>query len=301
MSKMKIMIAYDGSTSAGAMLDDLKNAGLPREAEALVVSVGEVWTAPAPGYVMIETVQADIPFRIKEAEKLAVRASERLKKIFPRWKISAEAYVGSPSHEILSRAEEWQPDLITVGSQGHSAVGRFIFGSVSQKIVTEAHCSVRIARGRVLEDGDRIRIIIGLDGSPGSEIAADAVSKRSWPEGTEVLLVTSIGSFAAADAGFGKVRASDGFNFAGKNESYAHYMQPIQQAIETKLRDCGLKTSAAIRSGDPRQVLIDEAEGWGADAIFVGSRGFGRFKRFLLGSVSTAIVARAHCSVEVVR
>jgi nucleotide-binding universal stress UspA family protein len=47
-------------------------------------------------------------------------------------------------------------------------------------------------------------------------------------------------------------------------------------------------------------LLIAEAESWGADCIFVGARGMGRIGRFLLGSVSSAVAARAHCSVEVV-
>lgn len=39
---MKILIGYDGSASADAALDDLRRAGLPREAEALIVSVGDL-------------------------------------------------------------------------------------------------------------------------------------------------------------------------------------------------------------------------------------------------------------------
>ena len=39
---MKILIGYDGSASADAALDDLRRAGLPREAEALIVSVGDM-------------------------------------------------------------------------------------------------------------------------------------------------------------------------------------------------------------------------------------------------------------------
>ena len=48
-------------------------------------------------------------------------------------------------------------------------------------------------------------------------------------------------------------------------------------------------------------MLIAEAESWGADRIFVGARGMGGIDRFLLGSVSSAVAARAHCSVEVTR
>lgn len=53
--------------------------------------------------------------------------------------------------------------------------------------------------------------------------------------------------------------------------------------------------------GPPRSVILDEAESWGADLIVVGSHGYGRWERFLLGSVSQSIVSHAKCSVEVVR
>ena len=43
---MKILIAYDGSGAAEAALDDLISAGLPDEAEVLVMSVAEVWLPP---------------------------------------------------------------------------------------------------------------------------------------------------------------------------------------------------------------------------------------------------------------
>ena len=44
---MRILIGYDGSESADAALDDLRRAGLPREVEALIVSVGEVMMPPS--------------------------------------------------------------------------------------------------------------------------------------------------------------------------------------------------------------------------------------------------------------
>ncbi|MBO0799053.1 MAG: universal stress protein, partial [Blastocatellia bacterium] len=50
-----------------------------------------------------------------------------------------------------------------------------------------------------------------------------------------------------------------------------------------------------------KRLLVSEAESWGADCVFVGARGLGRAGRFLIGSVSSSVAARAHCSVEVVR
>lgn len=41
--KMKILIAYDGSDCARDAIDDLRLAGLPDEAEAVVMSIADVW------------------------------------------------------------------------------------------------------------------------------------------------------------------------------------------------------------------------------------------------------------------
>jgi nucleotide-binding universal stress UspA family protein len=63
-----------------------------------------------------------------------------------------------------------------------------------------------------------------------------------------------------------------------------------------------ITVSSVVHTGDPKKVLTAEAEEFGADCIFTGATGFSnRLERVILGSVSAAIAARAHCSVEVVR
>jgi nucleotide-binding universal stress UspA family protein len=56
-----------------------------------------------------------------------------------------------------------------------------------------------------------------------------------------------------------------------------------------------------LRKEDPRHVLIQEASHFGAECIFVGSRGLSRLESCVLGSVSSSVVSHADCSVEVVR
>jgi nucleotide-binding universal stress UspA family protein len=62
-----------------------------------------------------------------------------------------------------------------------------------------------------------------------------------------------------------------------------------------------LKITSEVIQGPPRQVIVEEAENWGADLIVMGSRGLGAWNRLLLGSVSSAVVHHAKCSVEIVR
>jgi nucleotide-binding universal stress UspA family protein len=131
-----------------------------------------------------------------------------------------------------------------------------------------------------------MRIIIGIDGSPGSEIAVRQVAARIWPKDSEVRLVTSVDPL---------------HEYAMEPEDKFAYMRSIHKAAETALRTVGLQVESLIKERRPKLLLIAEAERWGADSIFVGARGLNRVERFLLGSVSTAVVARAHCSVEVTR
>ena len=63
----------------------------------------------------------------------------------------------------------------------------------------------------------------------------------------------------------------------------------------------GLTVETAVRQGDPRTVIVDDADTWHADLIVVGSHGRTGLKRLVLGSVAQSVVAHAHCSVEVVR
>jgi nucleotide-binding universal stress UspA family protein len=231
---------------------------------------------------------------------MALRAKERLQNNFPGWQVSVEAGADSPAWGVLKRSYDWKPDLIVVGSQGHSALGRLFLGSVSQKVLTEARSSVRVARGRVEVDESPVRIVLGVDGSPDAEIAVRAVSTRTWPAGSEVRVVvvddpvlpTSLGDVVPPL----KEWIDEG------NEGQRAWAQRVVDGAAHKLRGTELTVSSVVKEGDPKRVLVAEAEEWGADCIFVGSAGFSNvFERFLLGSVSAAVAARAHCSVEVVR
>src|SRR5688572_30287044 len=74
---------------------------------------------------------------------------------------------------------------------------RLILGSVSQRVLYEASCSVRVARARRGETDAPLRIVIGVDGSPYSNGVVDAVYRREWPTGTEVRLVAVVDTLMA--------------------------------------------------------------------------------------------------------
>ena len=306
--KMKILIAYDGSSGANAALDDLQCAGLPRVVEALIISVAEVFLPPSSS--LTPAVLAQVPaavqrawtqatHAVEEAHALAQQARTHILTSFPAWDVRAEACADSPAWAVIKKADTWQPDVIVVGSHGHSAVSRFLLGSVSHRVLTEAHCSVRVGRRPHQTDKAPLHLLIGIDGSPDAEAAVQAVATREWPVGSAVRLVTALDARMCTALAFMPPSGERGIE--ARDEDAQIWMSKTLEAMAAPLRTRGLTVSSVIKEGDPKHVLLDEAEHWGADCIFVGARGLSRVERFLLGSVSAAVAARAHCSVEVVR
>jgi nucleotide-binding universal stress UspA family protein len=313
-----ILVGYDGSSCADAALEDLGRAGLPRKAVTWILSVNEVWLpVPAVGtqgsafhfsttapFVANPKTSRYLPpaaaaaAPISEAQALVLNAKARLQSRFPVWEIKTQESSGSPARMILKKADELKPDLIVVGSQGRSALGRFLLGSVSQKVVNEAHCSVRVSRGTAWKNGSPVRIVIGLDGSAGSELAVKAVAERAWPLASAVrLIAVSDATQSAMDL---VLPVKSKANVRGRTQRA--WIESFMKAAQERLAPTQLSISTRIEEGDPKCVLISDAEEWGADCIFVGASGSNNLvERHLLGTVATAIVTRAHCSVEVVR
>lgn len=281
----KILIAYDGSDCADAALLDLRSTGLPKVLEAVVLTVAGVILPPPEEEVPESELLIHIPEgvrhamahaeeAVKEALALAERAAQRLKEDFPGWEVKAEACGDTPAWAVIKMADQLKSDLIVIGSHGHSSVGgRLVLGSVSQRVLYEARCSVRVARCKDAGSEGPVHIIIGYNGSPDSERAVDAVTTRTWLEGSQVRIITAheLANPASVDI------------------------------LEEKIHATGLTVSHFAREGNPAHVLIKEAEQWPADSIFVGTRDIHGIKHFLSGSVSSAVAARAPCSVEVVR
>ncbi len=313
--EMRILVGYDGSASADAALEDLRKAGLPRDVEALIVSIGDVVMPPSSisdemvarpvtsRLVTAALAQADARAvqALEQTQAFAAQAGDRLRSYFPHWKVQTEGLAGWPSTDLIQKADEWKPDLVVVGSQGRSALGRFILGSVSKKMVTDSHHSVRVARRTVeKDDSGPPRIMIGVDGSPEAEQAVREVGMRVWPRGTEVRIIAV--DDGKAPARISRVLPTAAAMIRSSNGKALAASRIMVEWAERELRAIGLQVSTAIVKGDPQRILIEEARKWDADSIFVGSRKFdGTFERFWLGSVSTALVTKAHCSVEVVR
>ena len=135
-----------------------------------------------------------------------------------------------------------------------------------------------------------MKILLPVDGSCFGLTAADAVASRPWPPGT-IVRVVHVSESAGEPTDVNPARIQPPF----PSPPYA-----IEKALG-QLEGHQLKVEARILHGRAKSAILVEARDWGADLIVVGSHGMSGIERFLLGSVSLAVAAHAHCSVEIIR
>ena len=145
-----------------------------------------------------------------------------------------------------------------------------------------------------------MKILLAYDGSRCAEAALDEVLGRPWPAGTEVRIVTAIErpTYAPAVGGIeGLATFGERLGVELREEAY----RQIQRALERFSLRAELRSSYELRDGEPKGALLQAIREWKPDLVVAGSHGKTTLERFLLGSVSHALVSHAPCSVEIVK
>jgi nucleotide-binding universal stress UspA family protein len=146
-----------------------------------------------------------------------------------------------------------------------------------------------------------MKILLATDGSDYSKAAVNSIAERMWPEGSEVKIVsaTEIPNVPATEAWVLPDSYYTELGGAAKAQAEAAVNAAAWRIKAGKDPELGVITE--VKNGHATDVILDEAEKWGADLIVLGSHGYNGWQRFLLGSVSHAVATHAHCSVEIVR
>lgn len=143
-----------------------------------------------------------------------------------------------------------------------------------------------------------MKILLAVDGSEYSAEAVKEVATRPWPPQTTVRALSAVVPVTPPAA---ELWYDAGGSLEHAQQEMQERAEQLTAGIAEKLRASGLVAETAVRDGDPRSVIVDEAREWSADLIVIGSHGYTGIKRWLLGSVAQSIVSHAPCSVEVVR
>lgn len=143
-----------------------------------------------------------------------------------------------------------------------------------------------------------MRVLLAIDDSQHSWEAVESVASRPWPSGTIVRVISSVEYMIPAGIEFWYDSSS---LFEKTRQGMIKRAEEITSRAVNLLAASGLRANSAVRDGNPRIAIIEEARDWNADLIVVGSHAHTGLKRWLIGSVAQSIVSHAPCSVEVIQ
>ncbi|MCP9270942.1 universal stress protein [Mycolicibacterium arenosum] len=287
----RIVVGVDGSAASDAAVRWAARDAALRNVELTLLHVVQLPAVSGVGYAIAPLPREFIEQQRDEGQRVIDAAHRIVEADFSpseRVVLRDELVTANPIPTLIDATKDAQ--LIVVGSRGRGAWRRGLFGSASNGLVHHSHCPVAVIRdpadGRVEHEGP---VVVGVDGSPASELAVamafDEASRRS----AELLAV-----HAWSDAVHSGIPVSAWPDFQPEaEETLAERMAGWQD------RYPDVHVHRRVVFNQPARHLLEAAET--AQLLVVGSHGRGGFAGMLLGSVSSTVVHATDTPVIVAR
>lgn len=147
-----------------------------------------------------------------------------------------------------------------------------------------------------------MKIILATDGTKFGEAAVQMLGKFNLTDSDKVLIISVVDmALPLATDIYGGYLPDTSVLENSARESAAKVVEDTTTTLKSFFGDKSVNISSDILFGSPDSRIVETAEDAGADLIVIGSHGYKRWERLLLGSVSDSVVHHAPCSVLVVR
>lgn len=260
--------------------------------ELLATPEGLTPLVPPPGYLE----------EIREAARVALAAVPEPTPTLES-PMKREVVIALPAKGIVEYARDHGIDLICLGTHGRSGLGRFVIGSVAERVVQLTGCSVLVVRRKehpfMSPDSGCIRINRILVPVDFSEFSSGAVRQAfhladKFQASVELVHVVEENSPARSDA-------------LQKNAAVQRYLRDLLESAEKQLEaiqspaDSKISVERHVRMGRPYVEILNQAKERFTDLIVTGTHGRTGIAHWFLGSVAEMMVRKAPCPVLVTR
>jgi nucleotide-binding universal stress UspA family protein len=270
MTATQIVVGYDGSADA-----DQAVAWAAREAQIrsclLTVCLGQQPTEP--------TEPAEPA--VQGSEEMLTRGVRLARDLIGSGAVRPAYAAGSPAAVLCGCAES--AEMIVLGSRGRGGLPRMPLGSVSLQVAAHARGRIVVVRGhwRPVPGQPPRPIVVGCDGSPGSQAAVPFAFAEAALHDTFVVAVCALADHPGMLGGARQIRAE---------------FEHIMSAQEQEHPDVAV--NKRVREGNARTALLEAAHE--AQLLVLGARGRCGLPGMLLGSASVTLLSHAPCPVAIV-
>jgi nucleotide-binding universal stress UspA family protein len=205
---------------------------------------------------------------------------------------------GDPATEILQEIDTRHVDMVVMSTHGRSGLGRWIYGSVGEKVLSTSPFPVVLVRPTghlppLDRDPAHSTILVPLDGSPLAEAALPHAEYLAQRLGGKLVLLRVV------------ERAGPVFAYAGlvtPPHVDAHPEAELYLAVlAQRLSATGSTVQTAVREGWAADVIAYGSGEWQPSMIVMATHGRTGVARLLLGSVAVEVVRRSPLPVMLVR
>ena len=147
-----------------------------------------------------------------------------------------------------------------------------------------------------------MRVLFATDGGRQGDAALNHIKRMIFREGDEVKVISVVDMALpmAIDMYGGYLPDTTELEQKARENAYRVVIEAAEK-IRSFIDSDAVPVSTEVLFGSPESRIVETAEEWKADLIVVGSHGYSRWERLLLGSVSDSVIHHAPCSVLVVR
>ncbi len=222
----------------------------------------------------------------------AVKIADGVLSTDPRIAIKSELRCSPPVPTLVDLSEE--AEMVVVGSYGRGAVGRVLLGSVSSGVVRRASCPVAVIRDEDPSmphpaDPEQAPVVVGIDGSPASELATAIAFDEASRRGVELNAVHAWSDIEVVDL--------PGLDWSAVRSEAERALAERLAGRQERYPD--VTVHRLVVCDRPARQLIKQSRS--AQLVVLGSHGRGGFTGMLLGSVSNAVVHSIRTPVIVAR
>ncbi|MFD6566061.1 universal stress protein [Micromonospora profundi] len=281
-----VVAGVDGSPSSLVAAEHAARAALLRSRPLLLV---HGYLHPLGYGVPLNPYDLGVPAPSAEAQKMLERTAADLADRWPGLSVEVRQVAGGPGATMVE--ESRRADLVVVGSRGLGGFVGLLLGSVGAQVAAHAHCPVLVVRPDEQPIDMDAPVLVGIDGSEASRLAAGYGAAEATLRKVPLVLV-HVGPPGEDRATPEEVEESQ----AAYQAEAVRLLADASAAVRAEYPDLVVREHP-VRAAGAAQGLI-EASGT-ASLLVVGTRGRHGFTGLLLGSVSQAVIQHAHCPVLV--
>ena len=207
---------------------------------------------------------------------------------------SGRVLSGSVPGALVDYASESGAGLIVVSTHGRTGFARWLMGSVSERLLRVAPCSVLVVRGgRAGQAPEVKRVLCAVDLSEHSRRALEVAAQLARALGASLETLHAWAVPFHVDAGASR----DGLLERMRDNALAELDAFIRRAALPE----GVALSTSVVSGPPTAAITEHVASSHPDLLVLGTHGYGGVKRLVLGSVAEALARYSSCATLVVR